>query len=115
MTGDIIDVPLVKLAYARSGDKGNKANIGIFPRRREFAPYIWAALTEDEISARFAHFNTGKTSRYYLPGTASMNIVLDQALGGGGMASMRFDPQGKTYGQIILQTPIPIPAKLLEL
>jgi len=115
MTGDIIDVPLVKLAYARSGDKGNKANIGIFPRRREFAPYIWAALTEDEISARFAHFNTGKTARYYLPGTASMNIVLDQALGGGGMTSMRFDPQGKTYGQIILQTPIPIPATLLEL
>ncbi len=108
-------VPLSQIAYARSGDKGNKANIGIMPRRADYAPYIWAALTEAVIAARFAHFNSGKVERFYLPGTASMNILLDETLGGGGMASMRFDPQGKTYGQILLQTPIPIPAKLLEL
>lgn len=113
--GQMAQVPLINLAYARSGDKGNKANIGLMPRRKDFAPYIWAALTEAEISARFAHFNAGKVERFYLPGTRAMNIILHEALGGGGMASMRFDPQGKTYGQIILQTPISIPAKLLEL
>jgi len=66
-------------------------------------------------TARFAHFNKGRAERFYLPGTASMNIVLHETLGGGGMASLRFDPQGKSYGQILLQTPISIPAKHLEL
>ena len=115
MSGETIDVPLSRLAFARSGDKGNKANIGIMPRRRAYAPYIWAALTDAVITARFAHFNKGRAERFYLPGTASMNIVLHETLGGGGMASLRFDPQGKSYGQILLQTPISIPAKHLEL
>lgn len=114
-SGPMTQVPLSQLAFARSGDKGNKANIGIMPRRAEFTPYIWAALSEAVITARFSHFNAGKIERFYLPGTSSMNILLHEALGGGGMASMRFDPQGKTYGQIILQTPISIPARLLEL
>ena len=114
LLGELIDVPLSRLAFARSGDKGNKANIGVMPRRAEYAPYIWAALTPDVIAARFSHFNEGAIERFYLPGTSSMNIMLHEALGGGGMASMRFDPQGKTYGQILLQTPIPIPTHLLE-
>ena len=113
-TEEMASVPLSTLAYGRSGDKGNKANIGIMPRRENYAPYIWAALSEDEIKMRFAHFNSGKVERFFLPGTRSMNILLHESLGGGGMASMRFDPQGKSYAQILLQTPIPIPARLLE-
>ena len=115
MSGELIDVPLSKLAFVRSGDKGNKANIGVMPRREDHAPYIWAALSAEVIAARFSHFNTGVIERFYLPGTASMNILLHEALGGGGMASMRFDPQGKSYGQILLQTPISIPRALVEL
>ena len=115
MMRDMIELPLSELAFARSGDKGNKANIGIMPRRKDYASYIWAALTPVVIATRFSHFNTGAIERFYLPGTASMNILLHEALGGGGMASMRFDPQGKSYGQILLQTPISIPRALMEL
>jgi hypothetical protein len=111
-------VPLSRLAVARSGDKGDKANIGVLSRRREYAPWIWAALNRAEIAKRFAHFIDGepepKVDRFYLPGTASMNILLHDVLGGGGMASLRNDPQGKSYAQLLLATPIPIPSNLLE-
>lgn len=107
-------VPLYRLAYARSGDKGNKANIGLLPRDPSFAPWIWAALDEAEITRRFAHFLQGSVERFYLPGTAAMNILLHDVLGGGGIASLRNDPQGKAYGQILLETPIPVPDKIAE-
>nr|WP_233343131.1 acyclic terpene utilization AtuA family protein [Hyphomonas sp. Mor2] len=108
-------VPLYRLAYARSGDKGNKANIGLLPRDASYAPWIWAALTEPEIESRFSHFLEGRVDRFYLPGTGAMNILMHKVLGGGGMASLRNDPQGKAYGQILLETPIPVPAKLVEM
>jgi hypothetical protein len=111
-------VPLVKLAFGRSGDKGNKANIGILPRSAEYAPWIWASLTEDEVARRFSHFlqtpNDKSVTRYFLPGTGAMNILLHDVLGGGGIASLRNDPQGKSYAQILLQTPISIPHSLAE-
>ena len=106
------EVKLIDIAFCRSGDKGNKANIGVLPRDIKYAPYIWAALSENVISARFAHFNDGSIERFYLPATGSMNILLERALGGGGMASLRNDPQGKTYAQILLQTPIAIPSEM---
>ena len=106
--------PLIRLAYGRSGDKGDLANIGILPRRKEFAPWIWAALTEAEVGRRFQHFLNGRVERYFLPGTGAVNFVLHEVLGGGGVASLRNDPQGKGYAQILLQTPIPIPQSLLE-
>ncbi|USG62470.1 DUF1446 domain-containing protein [Sneathiella marina] len=111
-------VPLIKLALGRSGDKGNKANIGIFPRSAEFAPWIWQVLTSQEIAERFSHFlqtpKENSVDRYFLPGTNAMNFVLHDVLGGGGIASLRNDPQGKCYAQILLQTPIPIPSTLAE-
>ncbi|MEQ9695110.1 acyclic terpene utilization AtuA family protein [Shimia sp. SDUM112013] len=106
--------PLSDLAVARSGDKGDKANIGILPRDPAYAPWIWAALDEAEITRRFAHFLQGDVERFFLPGTGAINILLHDVLGGGGMASLRNDPQGKTYAQILLDTPIPIPAALTE-
>ena len=112
--GELVEVPLLALAYARSGDKGNKANVGVLPRRIEFAPWIWASLTEDEISRRFAHYLQGDVHRFYMPGTGAMNVLLDDVLGGGGVASLRNDPQGKGYSQILLQTPIKLPRQLAE-
>ena len=111
---DLITVPLIKLAYGRSGDKGNKANVGILPRDKSYAPWIWAALTEPEIESRFRQFLEGKAERFYMPGTGAMNILMDDVLGGGGVASLRNDPQGKGYSQILLQTPIAIPRTLAE-
>ena len=112
--GDLVAVPLIKLAYARSGDKGDKANVGILPRDKSYAPWIWATLDEAEIEARFAHYLSGDVQRFYMPGTGAMNILMDKVLGGGGVASLRNDPQGKGYSQILLQTPINIPRALAE-
>ena len=110
----MIDVPLIRLAWARSGDKGNKANIGVLPRSTAFAPWIWNVLTEELVQKRFAHFTDKSVERHFLPGTQSMNFLLHDALGGGGMASLRNDPQGKCFAQILLQVPISIPAELME-
>ena len=110
-----IEVPLERLAWARSGDKGDKANIGVMARKREYFPWIAAALTESYVSSRFAHFMASpEMDRYALPGLPALNFVLHHALGGGGVASLRNDPQAKGYAQILLDTPVSIPAQLLE-
>ncbi len=108
-SGDLIEVPLSRLAWARSGDKGDNANIGVMPRSMTYVPWIWAKLTEEEVSRRFAHFLNGRVERFYMPGTGSINFLLHNVLGGGGVASLRNDPQAKGYSQILLQTPIPVP------
>ena len=104
---------LEDLAWARSGDKGDKANIGVIARHPAYLPYIWDALGEDVIGARFADFLKGGIDRYYLPGTYSMNILLHDVLGGGGVASLRNDAQGKSFAQILLATPVKVPAGLI--
>lgn len=109
-----VDVPLHRLAWARSGDKGDKANIGVLPRDASLAPWIWSALDEQTLRSRFSHYLQGGVERYFLPGTGAMNILLHDVLGGGGVASLRNDPQGKAYAQILLQTPISLPVDLAE-
>jgi len=108
-------VPLERLAWARSGDKGDKANIGVMARRPEYLPYISAALTTPYVASRFAHFMASpEIDRYVLPGLSALNFVLHHALGGGGVASLRNDPQAKGYAQILLDTPVTLPVSLLE-
>jgi hypothetical protein len=113
-TATLTSVPLERLAWARSGDKGDKANIGVIARRAEYMPYIWAALTEEHVAARFAHFLQGQVERFFLPGLPAMNFLLHDVLGGGGIASLRCDPQGKGYAQLLLCERIDIPSELLE-
>lgn len=108
-----ISIPLIKLAWGRSGDKGDKANIGIIARDAGYLPYIWAALDEAAIAEHFAHFieggaDTSKVQRFLLPGTKAINFVIDAVLGGGGVASIRNDPQGKAYAQMLLMHEIPV-------
>ncbi len=116
---DLVDVPLIRLAYARSGDKGDNANVGVLPRRMDYAPFIWARLTEAEVARRFAHYlkgpkGDGRVERFWMPGTGAINFLLHNVLGGGGVASLRNDPQAKGYSQILLQTPIPISRAIAE-
>jgi hypothetical protein len=94
-----IEVPLVKLAYGRSGDKGNHANIGVIARKAEYYPFIRAALTEAAVAKWFAHLfeGAGKVARFDLPGVHAVNFMLFDALGGGGIASLRNDPQGRHW------------------
>ncbi len=106
---DLVEVPLVALAWGRSGDKGNKANIGIIARDRAYLPYIWQALTEEVVAGRFAHFLDGPVERFLLPGAPAINFLLHEVLGGGGVASLRNDAQGKGYAQVLLDQPIPVP------
>lgn len=108
-------VPLEELAYARSGDKGDKANIGVIARHPEFLPWIWAGLTPDVIQKVFDAYSSGAVHRYFLPGSHSMNILMDNALGGGGIASLRNDPQAKSFSQILLRTPISIPSNVVAI
>lgn len=110
---DVKDVPLVDLAWGRSGDKGNKANIGIIARKPEYLPYIWQSLACDKVKARFSHFLEGDVERFYLPGSNAINYLLHDVLGGGGVASLRADPQGKGYAQLLLSAPIRVPVDLL--
>ena len=93
----MIDVPLIKIAYARSGDKGNKANIGIIARDAKFFQSICKYINKKTIEENFSIFLNGTTKRYILPGSYAVNFLLDDVLGGGGAASIRNDPQGKAY------------------
>ncbi len=114
--GKMVRVPLIALAWGRSGDKGNKANIGIIARQPRYLPYIYAALTEAVVRKRFAHFladaSQGSVERFLLPGSHAINFLLHDVLGGGGIASLRNDPQGKGYAQLLLSCPIPIPSTM---
>lgn len=107
------DVPLEIIAVARSGDKGDKANIGLLARSPAYMPWIWAALTPERIASVFAGEVEGVIDRFYLPGSHSMNILMDRALGGGGIASLRNDSQGKAFAQRLLACPIAIPVDLV--
>lgn len=105
-------VPLVNLAWARSGDKGDSANIGVLARRPEYLPYIRAALTAEAVATWFTHVCEGAVHRWDLPGVHGLNFLLERALGGGGIASIRIDPQGKAFAQMLLDHPVPVPASL---
>ncbi|WP_339414246.1 acyclic terpene utilization AtuA family protein [Pseudomonas sp. EA_35y_Pfl2_R5] len=108
-------VPLIKLAVARSGDKGNHSNIGVMARKPEYLAWIAAALTREAVVDWMGHVldpQIGRVDRWYLPGSHSLNFLLENALGGGGVASLRIDPQGKAFAQQLLEFPIPVPKAL---
>lgn len=111
---DLVVRPLESLAWARSGDKGDAANIGVIARRPEFLPWIWAALTPDAVAGVFAGLVQGPVERFHLPGCHAMNILLNRALGGGGVASLRSDAQGKGFAQRLLAHPVAVPAGLVD-
>jgi hypothetical protein len=115
--GDEIEVPLIEVAHARSGDKGNHSNIGVIARKAEYLPWIRAALTEANVADYMQHVldpEKSKVIRYELPAMNALNFMLENALGGGGIASLRIDPQGKAFAQQLLDMPVKVPAQLLE-
>jgi hypothetical protein len=110
-------VALVKLAVARSGDKGNHSNIGVMARAPEFLPWIAEALTPEVIVDWMGHVLDpvhGRVERWYLPASHSLNFLLENALGGGGVASLRIDPQGKAFAQQLLEIQIPVPQRIAD-
>jgi hypothetical protein len=107
--GPMTDVSLLAVAHARSGDKGDTSNIAIFCRKPEYMAYLRTVLTPELVASQFAGLVHGPVARYVAPGLSAFNFVLENALGGGGMASLRIDAQGKAYGQRVLEMQIPVP------
>jgi len=112
---DAIEVPLIRLAWARSGDKGDTSNIGVIARHPALLPLLREQLTEARVAEWLSHLVKGPVTRYEVPGIGAFNFVCEQALGGGGMASLRNDPLGKGLGQILLAMPVRASAALLDL
>jgi PHD/YefM family antitoxin component YafN of YafNO toxin-antitoxin module len=105
---------LINLAMARSGDKGDHCNVGILARDPAYLPYIQNAVQPEIIRQYFSHVmsENSDVKLYSLPGLDAFNLMLEQALGGGGIASLRIDPQGKAMAQQLLDMPIPVPAEI---
>ncbi len=111
---DTVMVPLIALAYARSGDKGDISSIAVLARHPELRAPIETQLTPDSVAAFMGHLVQGRVERFAWPGLDGWNFLLHQALGGGGVASLRYDPQGKGHAQALLDFPVRIPASWLQ-
>jgi len=110
--GATTTLPLIRLAWARSGDKGNLSNIGVVARRAEWLPLLWERLTPARVRDWFAYLMQGEVERFWLPGVGAINFLLHDALDGGGPASHRLDPLGKGMAQMLLEMPIEVPAAI---
>jgi Acyclic terpene utilisation family protein AtuA len=110
---DFVEVPLMRLAWARSGDKGDISNIGVIARVPEMLPLLWTQLTPQSVSRYFSHLVKGQVQRFYLPGISAINFVMYEALDGGGPSSHRMDPLGKGMAQILLAMPVRVPKSLV--
>ena len=108
-------MPLYRLAHGRSGDKGDSANIGVLARHPALVPLLREQLTAQAVADYFAHLAAGPVTRYEWPGVDGFNFVLQRALGGGGTGSLRHDPQGKAYAQLLLDFPMHVPEDLVPL
>ena len=102
-------VPLIQLAWARSGDKGDQSNVGVIARRPEWLPWLRGQLTPQRVKEWLGHLVQGEVWRYDVPGIHALNFLCTQALDGGGMASLRNDPLGKGMAQILLAMPVAVP------
>jgi hypothetical protein len=103
---------LYDLAHARSGDKGDRCNIGVIARRPEYYAVLVRELSAARVKAYFGEWCRGEVERFELPNLGALNFVLHRALDGGGLSSLRLDAQGKTYGFALLRMEIDVPDDL---
>ncbi|NYT61498.1 DUF1446 domain-containing protein [Alcaligenaceae bacterium] len=113
LAAETIQIPLSRLAYARSGDKGDSVNIGVIARHPDLLPILQRELTTARVRDYFSHLVRGSVTRYELPGTHALNFVMEEALGGGGSCSLSSDPLGKSYAQMLLDLEVKCPPALL--
>jgi hypothetical protein len=101
-------VRLIDLAHARSGDKGDTANIGLVARQERFYPVVAREVTAERVKSHFGDLCKGKVERYELPNLCALNFLLHESLGGGGTVSLRTDAQGKTFSAALLRMEIEV-------
>ena len=102
-------IQLIKLAHARSGDKGDTANIGLIALRPEFYPLLVREVTAVRVKEHFRGVCKGDVERFELPNLEALNFLLHESLGGGGTLSLMTDAQGKTFSTALLRMQIEIP------
>ena len=102
-------ITLGKIAHARSGDKGNHANIGVVAYTAAGFDFLRRELTADRVAEFFSGLGATQVDRYELPKVGALNFVLHNALAGGASQSLRIDTQGKLLGTAVLDLPLPAP------
>jgi hypothetical protein len=104
-----VKVRLVDIAHARSGDKGDTANVGVIALRPEWYPLIASQLTLDRVRKHFEGVITGDVERFELPNLRALNFLLHGALDGGGTLSLKTDAQGKVFSTAMLRMVLDVP------
>jgi hypothetical protein len=105
-------LPLLRLAHARSGDKGDTVNVGVIARRPELYPLLVEQVTPAAVKAHFEGIVHGAVERFELPNLNALNFLLHNALDGGGTVSLMTDAQGKTFSSALLRMEIDVPDAL---
>ncbi len=101
-------VLLRDIAHARSGDKGDTANVGVIARRKEYYPILAKYLTVERVKRHFGEIVLGPVERFEIPNLMAINFLLHEALGGGGTKSLKNDAQGKTLSSAMLRMELDI-------
>jgi hypothetical protein len=101
-------IPLLRIAHARSGDKGDTVNIGLIALKPEYYPILVEAVTAQRVREHFRGICNGEVERFELPNLGALNFVLHQSLDGGGTLSLRTDAQGKTYSSALLRMEVDV-------
>lgn len=105
-------VQLVKLAHARSGDKGDTANVGLIALKEEYYPVLVREVTAERVKEHFGEMVKGDVERFELPNLGALNFLLHGSLGGGGTLSLMTDAQGKTFSTALLRMYIDVPEEV---
>jgi len=103
-----MQVQLLKLAHARSGDKGDTANVGLIALKDEYYPLLQREVTEELVKEHFGPIVKGSVERFELPNLKALNFLLHESLGGGGTRSLMTDAQGKTFSTALLRMSIEV-------
>lgn len=101
-------IKLVHLAHARSGDKGDTANVGLIAREPEYYSMLVEQVTAGRVKEHFKGICLGKVERFEIPNLGALNFLLHQSLDGGGTLSLKTDAQGKTYSSALLRMEIEV-------
>jgi hypothetical protein len=109
-----VKIPLGRIAHARSGDKGDTANVGIIAFKERHYPLLVREVTPARVKAHFGELCKGEVERFELPNLGALNFLLHESLGGGGTLSLRVDAQGKTFGAALLRMEIEVDERELR-